>query len=248
MRVEYGERWAVIQLSGCSGCPSAVFSSPVLQDLVYSMPVAYFPMVTDSQRVLSADIAVVSGAVCKRAEEELLKRVRESCSKLVALGTCAVYGGVVSREVESAKAVPEVVEVDQVIPGCPPPEKLVGEFLIAEVSGGEFRLPSYNVCKECPRAPLRRKPPIRVRYLEPPEELQAKACFLDHETLCLGPVTRGGCGAVCIELGVPCHGCLGPPAKSYTSQLANFLSILDIQLEKSKLMQFVSRYIRVGVL
>lgn len=242
----YGEKWAVIQLSGCSGCPLAVLSSPLLQDFMYSVSVVYFPMVNDSQRALSADIAIVTGAVCRESEEELLRRAREGCSKLIALGTCAAYGGLVGWESEGTKAIPEIVEVEQLIPGCPPPEKLIGEFLVAEVSGGKFKLPEYNVCKECPRAPLRRRPPIRVRYLDPPEGLQANTCFLDYETMCLGPITRGGCDAVCIKLGVPCQGCLGPPAKSYTSQLADFLSILDIHLDKSRLKQFASRYIRVG--
>ena len=34
-------------------------------------------------------------------------------------------------------------------------------------------------------------------------------CFFGKETLCLGLVTRAGCGARCVNLGRPCNGCRG---------------------------------------
>ncbi len=37
-----------------------------------------------------------------------------------------------------------------------------------------------------------------------------KKCLLEQGLICLRPVTREGCGARCINSGVPCRGCYGP--------------------------------------
>jgi F420-non-reducing hydrogenase small subunit len=56
-------------------------------------------------------------------------------------------------------------------------------------------------------------------------------CFLQKGILCLGPITREGCEHRCIELGLPCEGCMGPIAKDYTSNVVNFLSLLNLSHE-----------------
>jgi len=41
----------------------------------------------------------------------------------------------------------------------------------------------------------------------------------------LGPITREGCENKCIEVGIPCEGCMGPISQDFTSNLINFLSL-----------------------
>ena len=43
--------------------------------------------------------------------------------------------------------------------------------------------------------------------------------------VCMGPATRGGCGGLCVGVGVPCRGCYGPPPNS-RDQGAKMISAL----------------------
>ena len=87
------------------------------------------------------------------------------------------------------KPLSSVVKVDVEIPGCPPQPKEIRTFLINTLLGKKFRLPDASVCQEC-----------RARGLP---------CLLKSGIPCLGPITRAGCGALCISRGNPCLGCRG---------------------------------------
>jgi sulfhydrogenase subunit delta len=51
------------------------------------------------------------------------------------------------------------------------------------------RIPDYPVCVEC--------------------KLAENVCVYDKGMVCLGPVTRAGCGAICPTYGNKCIGCRG---------------------------------------
>jgi len=42
------------------------------------------------------------------------------------------------------------------------------------------------------------------------KDIDPDVCLLTQGMVCLGPVTRGGCGALCIKANMPCTGCFGP--------------------------------------
>ena len=85
------------------------------------------------------DIAFVEGAITSDSQEQKLKKIREKAKKLVAIGACAVIGSPSNqRNFFSAKQLDEIkpivdrfkykekvlklsdiVQVDDVVPGCP---------------------------------------------------------------------------------------------------------------------------------
>jgi len=75
-----------------------------------------------------ADIMVVTGAVTKKAASRL-KRLYEqmpSPKYVIAVGACAISGGVFAGSYSTVSGADKVVPVDMYIPGCPPkPEAIL---------------------------------------------------------------------------------------------------------------------------
>jgi len=81
-----------------------------------------------SPSIRHGDILVVTGAVTKKAADRL-KRLYDQmpCPKFVlAVGACAIDGGVFSKSYNVVGGVDRVVPVSAYIPGCPPrPEAIL---------------------------------------------------------------------------------------------------------------------------
>ncbi|MFW6414878.1 MAG: methyl viologen-reducing hydrogenase [Thermodesulfobacteriota bacterium] len=118
-------------------------------------------------------------------------------------------------------ALDEKIKVDICMPGCPPHPDQVYSSLISLVQGNMPELPGKSVCDVCPTI---RKGKGQVkqlrRFLQSPvyessEPLDEMRCLLEQGILCMGPVTRAGCGGDkniprCVSARVPCRGCYGP--------------------------------------
>lgn len=159
------------------------------------------------------DVAFIEGSITRKADEERLIDIRNRAKLLVAYGQCAVTGGInrlknhwntmdeVKKEVYGdkynmphldtypTKGVHEVVKVDLNIPGCPINRdeflRIVKELLLGKIP----QLPNFAVCVDC--------------------KLKENACLFDLGIICLGPLARAGCGAICPSNGVPCDACRG---------------------------------------
>jgi F420-non-reducing hydrogenase small subunit len=113
---------------------------------------------------------------------------------------------------DTVKTLAQTVDVDYFLPGCPPPVPRVIDALEAVLSGklppkGANFLFNKSVCDECPREKKERKI-IQVRRIYEISD-DFKTCFLDQGVICMGPATRGGCGASCLKANIPCTGCGG---------------------------------------
>jgi F420-non-reducing hydrogenase small subunit len=119
----------------------------------------------------------------------------------------------------TVKALDQVVEVDYYVPGCPPePHQIwaVLEAVVAAlVNGAELPARGSVVGAEatavCDTCPLKKGVKNITRFYRPYEITpEPDICLLEQGIVCLGPATRGGCGALCPQVGMGCRGCYGP--------------------------------------
>lgn len=157
---------------------------------------------------------------------------------------------------ERCYALDEKIGIDLYLPGCPPHPDQIFSALIALLKGAMPDLTTKSVCDDCPsyRDGKGRVQTLK-RFLHAPEislrdePLDRMRCLLEQGLLCMGPVTRGGCGGYggtprCIAARVPCRGCYGPVKKNGNPLLGilNALASNSIDIrslpEKASLLRF----------
>ena len=114
---------------------------------------------------------------------------------------------------DTVKTLPQTVDVDYTISGCPPPIPCIISMFTAFISGnlppkGSSFLPNKSVCDECPREKKNREISEIKRIYEIDDD--GETCFWDQGVICMGPATRAGCDAQCPKVNMPCTGCGGP--------------------------------------
>ncbi len=140
---------------------------------------------------------------------------------------------------ETLQPLDKVVDVDYYVPGCPPQSNqilIVLQTVMAIISEGKELPPRGTIlgagektcCDECPRERKEKK----IKEFFRPHEIipREDECLLDQGILCMGPATRSGCGALCVQANVPCRGCYGAPVH-VRDQGAKMISALASVLE-----------------
>lgn len=212
---------AFFGFTGCEGCQLQIANKEeTLGDLLGVVEVMTFRLIS-SDKDDDYDIAFVEGSITTQDEVARLQKIRAQAKILVAMGACANLGGVnnlrsrfplqeTTRNVYgdhavasgAVRRVADVVAVDLEMPGCPI-SKAEFEWLVRNlILGIEPQFPRYSVCVECKQ--------------------RLNSCVLDLGRICLGPVTRAGCNAVCPRNRCGCWGCRGP------ADGANFESLVQI--------------------
>jgi F420-non-reducing hydrogenase small subunit len=113
----------------------------------------------------------------------------------------------------TVKTLDQTVDVDYYVPGCPPVAQQVSNVIDVFITGdlpakgSVLGAKNKSLCHECKRVKGDRKITKLVRTyqtLPDPEK-----CMLEQGIICMGPATRGGCGAECLNANMPCRGCYG---------------------------------------
>ncbi|WP_275099208.1 NADP oxidoreductase [Sedimenticola hydrogenitrophicus] len=87
-------RIATASLAGCFGCHMSLLDiDERLIELVAQIEFDRTPL-TDIKQIGSCDVGLIEGGVCNAENVEVLKAFRRHCNILVAVGACAINGGV----------------------------------------------------------------------------------------------------------------------------------------------------------
>lgn len=134
-------------------------------------------------------------------------------------------------------ALDEVIDVDFYVPGCAPTPKVFMEAVSALLAGkipekGYVFGSRKSLCAECDLNATKPEKVLVKEFKRPHEViLDHEKCYLTQGVICLGPVTRGGCEALCIHGGMPCTGCFGPldGVHDYGAKALSYIaSIIDL--------------------
>ncbi len=139
----------------------------------------------------------------------------------------------------TVRSLSQVIDIDYIIPGCPPQSDQIAAVVAAVIdilSTGKPLPPKGTVlgatektcCDEC----LRQRNVKKIKgFIRPFEKVtDPELCLLEQGIICMGPATRAGCGAKCVNAGVPCRGCYGAPAnvRDQGAKMASALaSVID---------------------
>jgi F420-non-reducing hydrogenase small subunit len=120
---------------------------------------------------------------------------------------------------DTVRKLDDVIDVDYYVPGCPPTPKLLAAAVQALLGGdlpakGAVLAPDHALCEDCPRKDTKPAKLALAEYHRPHEVIvDPEKCLLAQGVVCLGPATRSGCEARCIEGNMPCTGCFGPTSR-----------------------------------
>jgi coenzyme F420-reducing hydrogenase gamma subunit len=203
-------RIGFFDFTGCEGCQLTVLNlEESFLELLELVEIVEFREVMSSEAG-DLDIAFVEGSIATPEEASRLQAIRARTRTLVALGACADTAGVNAltylhdpqqlrrdlygddpARLQGGHPLPlsAHVTVDWRVPGCPIDGREFLSVLQALLVGRPPELPSFSLCVECKLAEL--------------------PCTFEEGRICLGPVTRAGCNALCIAAGDRCRGCRG---------------------------------------
>ncbi|NPA75225.1 MAG: NADH:ubiquinone oxidoreductase [Euryarchaeota archaeon] len=229
----------IFSLSCCEGCSVQFLNleGKLLEVLKY-YNIENFRLAKELNS-LPVDIAFVEGTPTTAEEVKKLLKIRRDSNVLVALGTCAATGGVPGlvntmskREAMKVydsnppympvdpKPIDYYVPVEHKLYGCPFSKDELMELITAVIMNKSFKNRESSVCVEC--------------------ALRENACLLDKGELCMGPVTRAGCRALCPSNGAPCRGCRGPYEDA--NYKAHIRTLMDMGITREEIIEAYSMF------
>ncbi len=226
---------AFFDFTSCEGCQlNKLNLENHLLEILEHVDIVEFREAMDD-KADAYDIAFIEGSISTPSCVERIHDIRRRAKILVALGSCASIGGINAMKnlqlIEDvretvygedkylfptlpAMPVSAIVKVDYEIHGCP---MSIPEFLVvfnALVMGKIPITPDSPVCVEC--------------------KLRENECLYDRGMVCLGPITRSGCDAICPSFGQFCTGCRGLVPNANKNAMLDILTDHGLSLQEAE--------------
>lgn len=205
-------RVVFIGLASCFGCQINITNIEAhLLDVLGQIELGYWQLTSSVPMPDEFDVAVIEGAVTTEEAAETVRRARSRARCVISIGACAATGGIpgmASFDVEGCAAavygdrlpavcgtlrapvpVSALVDVDFTVTCCPVDPFEFVRVLDAALYGSNRLAPTSVLCGQCAQS--------------------EGGCLYKQGQMCLGLVTRAGCGAKCPALGRACNGCAG---------------------------------------
>lgn len=201
----------IFSLTSCDGCQITLLDMDKdFLDITKKFDIVDFALIKDIDFKKKVDIAIIEGTPVKKEEIKKLKKISKLAKKVIALGTCATFGGVSGMRdyneenvknasyedtsfldiVEDIKGIGNYINIDHDIRGCPPVKEEILSVLNDLYEDEESKDYNLPVCVECRK--------------------NGNPCLLKEGIKCMGPITYGGCDSICVNNKVSCYGCRGP--------------------------------------
>lgn len=242
-------RLAFYLATGCMGCEMAFVDTlhEVIDEfskieIVWSSPMFKSSRYSELEEIEDnyIDYAIIEGGIGNSEVEYVVKMLRKKSRKIIALGTCAVHGGI--PVLSHFHSIDEII--DEIYRGYRPSAKTIlgGKYLL-KLSDYRKQVPLCHVVKVdhylpgCPPKPdavaslimnlenlesewiisgksvcsfCERSSSLLKSYTGENVDKRDENCFLLEGEICMGAVTNGDCMADCLKANVPCFGCYGP--------------------------------------
>jgi F420-non-reducing hydrogenase small subunit len=234
-------------LSGCGGCHVGMVDlHEKILDVLGAVEFMHCPVLTDVKDYPEADIGLIEGAIRSEHDRHAALAMRKACKKIVAFGTCAVYGGLSGATLaHSREEILDTVFLRSPSTRPSPPPSLEVSPLEKAVTPIDEVIPVDLYLPGCPphasfifdallalaegRPPKARQESVCGNCRRDMRQTEVSAikahheglpdhqtCFLSQGYLCLGSVTLDRCLAPCPQKGMACTGCAGPTAQILT--------------------------------
>ena len=212
--------------TSCQGCQIMIINSAdIFTKLNEIAEIIRLPIIQQYNSEGPFDIVFIEGAITTKKQIKKIKEIRKKTKFLIALGTCATFGGVTAKrnlqnnfeQINDYKdfqfmdnidvnTLDKYTKIDYKIRGCPPAIEEFNRVIYTIAKHNKVPLEyDESVCSEC--------------------RANKNPCLLGKGHDCLGPVTCGGCNALCTSKGIKCYGCRGPVSKPEKMDfLANLFS------------------------
>ena len=212
LRGQKTPRVVLFAFASCFGCQLQITNKEQhLLDVFGQIQLGYWQLISGEPLPEEFDVAVIEGAVTTKEAAELVQEIRQRAQCVIGIGACALTGGIpgigsnsvdahasivygqqlpqACGDIVTPASIKKYIDIDFEAPCCPVDFYTFVDILHRALYGSNKTIQTTSMCGSC--------------------KINGTQCLYEQGQICMGLVTRAGCGARCPKLGRPCNGCAG---------------------------------------